>query len=135
MSCWRGVCRVCRGGGLSTDSAPQGLDSSQVKTFDELERRQVVAEMTSRRQACDLQELKEDIEKFRISMEKAQKETEEASRPKSGHREAPVRVNFVTVAEGKGHRKPQPGGTVKVRYCVVLERDESLLEAKDDWLQ
>lgn len=122
-------------------------ESSRVKTFDaappsasynlmDAIERQDAAEMVSRRdpQGCDLQDLKEDMEKFRKSMEKAQKESEEANRPKSGPREAPGRFDLVTVEDGSGHRKPQMAGTVKVRYAVVLERDASLLEAKSDFV-
>ncbi|CAL1168033.1 unnamed protein product [Cladocopium goreaui] len=150
MSCWRGVCRVCRGRGLEspeTEIPQHGLvQSSRVKTFDaappsasynlmDAIERQEAAEVVSRRpQGSDLQDLKEDMEKFRKSMEKAQKETEEANRPKSGPREAPGRFDFVTVEDGSGHRKPQMAGTVKVRYAVVLERDASLLEAKSDFV-
>jgi len=103
--------------------------------MDQIERQEAAAEMIPRRQpqGCDLQDLKEDMEKFRKHMEKAQQEAEEAKRPKSGPREAPGRFDLVTVEDGSGHRKPQLGGTVKLRYAVVLERDATLLDAKHDF--
>lgn len=144
MSCWRGVCRACRNRSINA-TQEAASQPARVKTFDvappsasytlveDLERQEAVSEMLSRRADSGIADLKEDVEKFKKHMEKAQQQREEDSRVKSGPRMPPGRFDLVTVADGSGHRKPQLGGTVKLRYAVVLVRDASMLDAKEDF--
>ncbi|CAJ1416961.1 unnamed protein product [Effrenium voratum] len=147
MSCWRGVCRACRGRYIEAPeavpppSAP--LSPSRVRTFDaappsasyawvdQIERQETLAEMKSRQPPEDLGD---DLEKFRMHVEQAQKEKDEAkAAAQMGPRIAPGLFDLITVEEGHGHRKPQVRGKVKIRYAVVLQEDASILDAKDEF--